>query len=87
MLFRSMQAAIAVGGVSRAPMRLAQVETSLIGAHADAATFASAADLAATAPCEGDEVYPADYRQELCGVLVRRALVIATERAGGVAHV
>ena len=81
------QAAIAIGGVSHAPVRLAQVETALIGARADEAAFAGAAALAALTPCDGDEVYPADYRQELCGVLVRRALVIAAARAGGLAHV
>ena len=51
------------------------------------AAFAGAAALAALTPCDGDEVYPADYRHEICGVLVRRALVIAAERAGGLAHV
>ncbi len=81
------QASIAIGGVSHAPMRLSQVETSLIGARADEAVFAGAAALAARTPCDGDELYPADYRQDLCGVLVRRALVIACKRAGGVAHV
>ena len=81
------QAAIAIGGVSHAPVRLTQVEAFLMGARADAATFAGAADLAALSPCDGDDVYPADYRQELCGVLVRRALVIAHQRAGGLAHV
>ena len=81
------QAAIAIGGVSHAPVRLSQVEAYLMGARADEAAFAGASALAATAPCDGDEVYPSDYRQELCGVLVRRALVIARQRAGGLAHV
>ena len=81
------QTAIAIGGVSHAPVRLAQVEAYLMGARADEATFAGAASLAASSACDGDEVYPSDYRQELCGVLVRRALVIARQRAGGVAHV
>ena len=81
------QAAIAIGGVSHAPIRLSQVEAYLMGARADEAAFAGAAALAALTPCDGDEVYPADYRQELCGVLVRRALVIAAARAGGLAHV
>jgi carbon-monoxide dehydrogenase medium subunit len=81
------QAAIAIGGVSHAPVRLSQVEAYLMGARADEAAFAGSAALAALTPCDGDEVYPADYRQELCGVLVRRALVIAAKRAGGLAHV
>ena len=81
------QVAIAIGGVSHAPVRLSQVEAYLMGARADEAAFAGAAALAALSPCDGDDVYPADYRQELCGVLVRRALVIARQRAGGLAHV
>jgi carbon-monoxide dehydrogenase medium subunit len=81
------QAAIAIGGVSHAPVRLSQVEAYLMGARADEAAFAGAAGLAALTPCDGDEVYPAEYRQELCGVLVRRALVIAAARAGALAHV
>ena len=81
------QAAIAIGGVSHAPIRLSRVEAFLVGGRANEAAFAGAAALAALTPCDGDEVYPADYRQELCGVLVRRALVIAAARAGGLAHV
>ena len=81
------QVAIAIGGVSHAPVRLSQVEAYLMGARADEAAFAGAAALAALSPCDGDDVYPADYRQELCGVLMRRALVIARQRAGGLAHV
>ncbi len=81
------QAAIALGGVSHAPIRLSQVEASLMGARADETVFAGAAALAALSPCDGDELYPADYRQELSGVLVRRALVLACQRAGGAAHV
>jgi carbon-monoxide dehydrogenase medium subunit len=84
---RITQVAIALGGVSHAPVRLAQAEAGLIGARASVSAWESAAHLAAQSPCDGDELYPADYRQELSGVLVRRALAIACQRAGGAAHV
>ena len=84
---RVTQAAIALGGISHAPIRVTQAEAILIGAHAAAPAWDSAARLAAQSPCDGDELYPADYRQELCGVLVRRALAIACQRAGGASHV
>jgi hypothetical protein len=32
--------------------------------------------------CMGDDVYPAEYRQELAGVLVGRALAVALANAG-----
>lgn len=75
-------ASIAVGGVSHAPVRLADAEAGLVGALADTAACAQAGRLAATLACDGDDLYPADYKQDLCETLVRRALGAAFKRAG-----
>jgi carbon-monoxide dehydrogenase medium subunit len=73
---------IAVGGVDYAPIRLAEAESSLIGKTGNPETFDRAAAIAASLPCEGDEVSPAEFRQHLAGVLTRRALARAAARAG-----
>jgi carbon-monoxide dehydrogenase medium subunit len=77
------QVRIAVGGVDYAPIRLTEAESALLGKPANAETFDRAAEIAATLPCEGDEVSPAEFRQHLAGVLTRRALARAATRAGG----
>jgi carbon-monoxide dehydrogenase medium subunit len=74
-------ARIAVGGISFAPMRLIDAEAALVGKTIDDQALDATADIAKAIPCEGDEVSPAEFRQHLAGVLVRRALKIATERA------
>jgi carbon-monoxide dehydrogenase medium subunit len=71
---RIAQAAIAVGGSFEAPVRLRAFETASVGQRPEPALFDSAAREAEAIACVGDDVYPADYRQELAGVLVRRAL-------------
>jgi carbon-monoxide dehydrogenase medium subunit len=78
--------AVAVGGISFAPLRLAEAEAALRERPWSDAQLDAAAALAATTPCEGDEIYPPDYRQHLVGVLVRRALLRAGERAREAAH-
>lgn len=81
------QCAIALGGVSHAPVRLAQAEEALKGMQATDAAWDQAAQIAALVACDGDDLYPSDYRQDLCGVLVRRALGLAHRRAEGAFHV
>lgn len=80
-------AAIAVGGASFKPLRLGEIEAALVGKAPDEATLAQAGEAAAATPCDGDELYPADYRQDLLGTLVRRALTRAALRAGAQTHV
>jgi carbon-monoxide dehydrogenase medium subunit len=75
------QIRIAVGGVSYAPIRLIEAEAALAGNSADDQTVDTAEEIASAVPCQGDEVSPAEFRQHLCGVLVRRALKQAIERA------
>ena len=71
---RIAQAAIAVGGSFEAPVRLAAFETASVGRRPEPALFDAASREAEAIECVGDDVYPAEYRRELAGVLVRRAL-------------
>jgi len=71
---RIAHAAIAVGGSFEAPVRLQVFESAGVGQRPEAALFDVAAREAEAIECIGDDVYPAEYRQELAGVLVRRAL-------------
>jgi aerobic carbon-monoxide dehydrogenase medium subunit len=71
---RIAHAAIAVGGSFEAPVRLQVFESAGVGQRPEAALFDAAAREAEAIECVGDDVYPAQYRQELAGVLVRRAL-------------
>ena len=77
---------IAVGGVRPTPLKLAEVERLLTGHAPDAAIIARAAAVIAGLDCEGDELYPPDYRRDLCETLTRRALTRAVERAKGRGH-
>jgi carbon-monoxide dehydrogenase medium subunit len=74
---RIAQSAVAVGGSFEAPMRLSAFEAECIGRTPDTALFDAAAREAEALDCVGDDVYPAEYRQELAGVLVQRALTAA----------
>jgi carbon-monoxide dehydrogenase medium subunit len=75
------RAAIAFGGIQSAPVRLAEAEALLVGRVPDAQTWDLAAHCAAVLDCDGDELYPADYRRDLCAVLLTRALRKAGERS------
>ncbi len=77
---------IALGGVSFAPIRLTQAEAALMHKAVDEGSLAAAAAIAEATDCEGDEVSPPEYRRHLAGVLVRRALRKAADRAKGGRH-
>ena len=83
---RIARAAIALGGVSHAPVRLGEAEAALLGVPGDEAAFARAGQIASAFACDGDDLYPSDYKQDLCDTLVQRALNVAFKRAG-VGHV
>jgi aerobic carbon-monoxide dehydrogenase medium subunit len=84
---RLTRAAIAVGGIDYSPMRLVEAENAITGHYPTRDLFQTASELTASLDCEGDELYPAEYRRDLCGVLVERALAQAAERAGAQANV
>jgi carbon-monoxide dehydrogenase medium subunit len=84
---RMAQLSIAVGGSFETPQRLRGAEADLKGAKPDEGAFGHAAKAATALACNGDAVYPAEYRQELGAELVRRALRLAVQRARSDAHV
>lgn len=82
---RIARASVTLGGVGAGPLRLAEAEAMLTGAHPGHALFRAAA-----ATCNGLDVMedpqtPAWYRRRLAGVLLRRALETAQARTGGTA--
>ncbi len=83
---RNGEATIVAGGVSHAPIRLGAVEDVLRGQLAATTLFDTAAATIADLECDGDDLYPADFRREICAVLIRRALRQAMGWAGGNEH-
>lgn len=73
---------IALAAVAPTPVYAEEASRSLAGRPADETTYATAGELAKPAARPiSDMRGPADYRRHLVGVLVRRALVGAVERA------
>ena len=80
------RAAIAVGGLSAAPLRLAEAEAALQGKLADEKAIAAASLCASELPADGDHFAPAEFKRHLARVLVGRTLRRAVGRARGVLH-
>jgi carbon-monoxide dehydrogenase medium subunit len=74
---------LAVGGTTPVPIRLLQAEAALAGARPSAEAFAEAGVLAEEAVIDpiSDVMADGAYRRAMAGVMVRRALASATERA------
>jgi len=79
-------AAIALSGLSHAPLRPAAIERALHGQKPDAAAFKAAAAEAAKLDAAGDPFASAGYRKHLARVLTFRALEQAAVRAREKAH-
>ncbi|MCG8542914.1 MAG: FAD binding domain-containing protein, partial [Alphaproteobacteria bacterium] len=79
------RASLAVVGVDTAPVRLPDAEAQLAGATPGDATFAAAAESAASVPGLDDVHASKAYRQKLAVVMTRRALqqAFARAQAGG----
>ncbi|NKB48285.1 MAG: xanthine dehydrogenase family protein subunit M [Alphaproteobacteria bacterium] len=77
------RASVAVGGADVQPLRLADVETMLVGAAPGDAVFAEAGAMARKIDAMSDAYVTTQYRQRLAGVLVERALAQAASRATG----
>lgn len=81
---RISEARVVLSGLKPLPCRVTSLEHSLIGKEATDEVFAMSAERA----LEGEEASSSDlhgsaaYRQHVSGVLIRRALVKAAERAG-----
>lgn len=69
---------IGVGGIEEHPRRIAEAEAVLIGKQPSVALYREAADAAVqVVDALDDPQTPADYRRDLAGVVVRRALEAA----------
>jgi carbon-monoxide dehydrogenase medium subunit len=79
-------AALSFFGAGATPVRVGEAERGLIGEHPDPSAFAEAADVATKAlEPPSDNHATAAYRAHVAGVLIRRCLVEAAERAGAAA--
>lgn len=72
---------ISLIGISTAPVRLAATEQLLIGAELDDHSIAAAAAEVATIGANGDLFASSSYRQHIAGVLLKKVLKLAGERA------
>lgn len=79
-------AAIALSGMSHAPLRPTAIEGALRGQKPDAAAFKAAAAEAGKLGAEGDPFASSAYRKHLARVLTYRALERAAARAREAAH-
>jgi carbon-monoxide dehydrogenase medium subunit len=75
------RAAVVLGGVGAAPLRLTAAEAVLRGQLPDVAALAAAAAHAEGIEAMDDGTYSADYRRHLARVLTGRALALAAERS------
>jgi len=76
------QARVCLFGVGERPLRVADVESALVGALPTLETFASAAADATRDLTPGSDIHGSgDYRRHLAEVTVRRTLATAAERA------
>jgi carbon-monoxide dehydrogenase medium subunit len=77
------RAALAIGGVAQTPVRMPDVEASLLGQIASEDLFREACEQCRKLDALADVHAPASYRQHLATVMSRRALVAAHGRVGG----
>ena len=76
------KAALALGGMGPMAQRAAEAEAALIGAKPTQEVLRAAAEACPRLEATDDVHAPASYRQHLAGVLTRRALETARQRAG-----
>jgi carbon-monoxide dehydrogenase medium subunit len=82
---RIRRAALTLGGIGTAPVRMAALELAIVGHAASPTLFREASALCRTVDALDDVHAPASYRQHLAGVLSRRALELAHTRVAGTA--
>ncbi|OZI66732.1 FAD binding domain-containing protein [Bordetella genomosp. 11] len=76
------RAALALGGVGTAPLRMTEVESMLLGNVPSEALVRDAAERCRNIDALDDALVTAAYRRSLAAVMARRALVAACTRAG-----
>lgn len=77
------RAAISIVGIDTQPRRLAEAEAALVGQRPGTESFSGAGAIATACEALSDAQISSEYRQHLAGVLTRRALALAADRAGG----
>ena len=75
------RAAVAIGGVGPAPVRVQGAERVLLGEAPTEAVLAAAAAACREIEAMDDVQVPGSYRRQLAGVMARRALADAITRA------
>ena len=75
--------AIVLAGAQQVPYRLGEAEDYLAGKPLDANNLSHVSDIAQQQEAMSDAYIESDYRKRLAGVMTRRALEAAIERAGG----
>lgn len=80
------RAACVLVGIDYQPVRLPEVEASLVGEKPSDQLFAAAGKLARERSMLEDAMIPESYRKQLSDVLLRRSLKSAVERAIGGQH-
>ncbi len=78
---RIARAAVAIGGVGPAPVRVQAAERALLGEAPTEAVLAAAAAACREVEAMDDVQVPGTYRRQLAGVMARRALADAVARA------
>ena len=68
------KAALAIGGLAAAPIRVRQAEQALVGSTGTAEVIDHVAAECSRLDAMGDALVPAQYRKHLAGVMARRAL-------------
>jgi carbon-monoxide dehydrogenase medium subunit len=68
------RAALSIGGLAAAPIRVAAAEQALIGSTGGAEVIAQVASICGKLEAMGDALVPEFYRRHLAGVMARRAL-------------
>jgi carbon-monoxide dehydrogenase medium subunit len=76
------RASVTIGGAATVPLRMAEVETMLVGQRVSEALFREASERCSTIEALDDAHVSSGYRRRLAVVLTRRALERACGRAG-----
>lgn len=76
------RAALAIGGIGPAPIRMEAIERVLVGELPSGSTIVELAESCRHLEAIGDALVPATYRRHLAAVMAKRAMEQACTRAG-----
>jgi carbon-monoxide dehydrogenase medium subunit len=78
---RFVRVSLTIGGVGVAPVRMTQLEQALVGQQAGEAAFDEIAAVCSKLEAIGDALVPAYFRSHVAGVMAKRAMMAACDRA------